>query len=551
MPPKKHLELATILIDRNETANTSALSNINCDTDFEASIEISDLLLSRKIFSQATDLYSCVLFGSDQVNVLKEFSPADFNTIIALRNEKPMISTDTSFIRGIEKALELFKQYSKDYPKTNVAGRTIFLLSNLKCADESELTSKTALKLASMLAKADADLIVGSPDITLENKNSHEFKFMQILASQCSLQWISFSECYKRFSGFNPKETQPRGQPFELEVGPDVKLKVQMYVKNTNLKPQWKYMLVNKAGRQLTKRFHFTTQPEVKVTAAELDKLTDEEVRTGKIKSAPAGRIVDKANLIKGYAYGKDYVPVTELDMEDFVPKHETKQLKLIQFAPKENILPQYIMSEARYFLPYPEAEASQKVLMELVKDLIAKDRVAICRYAYSAAAHPKVAVLIPKMSKSGVPVFIHYILPFGDEVRNFEFPLLEDTVEPISEYQQDAMDEFVDNMMLGPSDYKLKHLPDPKILHECQLLKQKALDPHTPLPGKVDIKSSIRHLDRPQPEKEAVIESLTNLAEAFPLQIDPNTKATHFVNRILGQNTPMEIVERAKKEEK
>ncbi|CAD5212888.1 unnamed protein product [Bursaphelenchus okinawaensis] len=132
-------------------------------------------------------------------------------------------------------------------------------------------------------------------------------------------------------------------------------------------------------------------------------------------------------------------------------------------------------MKEVRYFLSYPEAEASQKILMELANDVVAKNLVILCRYAYSATAHPKVAWLIPKISKTGVP-------------------------------QQDAMDGFVDNMMPKSTDSELKTLPE-----KCEL-KNKALDPDMPLPGTVDLKNSIRNLEGSEVETEDVVDNIMNL---------------------------------------
>lgn len=65
-------------------------------------------------------------------------------------------------------------------------------------------------------------------------------------------------------------------------------------------------------------------------------------------------------------------------------------------------------MSAARYFLPVPDAEGSQQVMMALAKDLLAKDRVALVRYAYNANSNPKVACLMPKVTKHGVPVSLN-----------------------------------------------------------------------------------------------------------------------------------------------
>jgi hypothetical protein len=62
---------------------------------------------------------------------------------------------------------------------------------------------------------------------------------------------------------------------------------------------------------------------------------------------------------------------------------------------------------------------------------------VALCRYAYNIAANPKLACLIPKMTKREnypvkfvnfnefyfIQILIHYLMPFRDDFRYFDFP--------------------------------------------------------------------------------------------------------------------------------
>lgn len=49
--------------------------------------------------------------------------------------------------------------------------------------------------------------------------------------------------------------------------------------------------------------------------------------------------------------------------------------------------------------------------------------------------------------------MLVQYQLPYCEDMRNHEFPPLTDPNEPISEMQQDVMDEFVDALMLVDSD--------------------------------------------------------------------------------------------------
>lgn len=97
-------------------------------------------------------------------------------------------------------------------------------------------------------------------------------------------------------------------------------------------------------------------------------------------------------------------------------------------------------------------------------------------------------------------------------------------------------MDDFVDHLMLRPSEYRCRDVPEPRIQHEALLLKAKALDPTLSLPQGVDTAAALAPMDRPRPEKEAVRDGLNSLLDAFPLQLDPMNKRVHFQNRQLGQ---------------
>ena len=107
---------------------------------------------------------------------------------------------------------------------------------------------------------------------------------------------------------------------------------------------------------------------------------------------------------------------------QDFAPSRSVKHLQLVQFTARKNvgrarhcsprrqrcalqILPQYILSTPRYNFPATDTEGSQQQLWQVVRAMLAKDLVAIASYAYNATAHPRVVCLMPKISKSGIPV--------------------------------------------------------------------------------------------------------------------------------------------------
>jgi hypothetical protein len=63
-------------------------------------------------------------------------------------------------------------------------------------------------------------------------------------------------------------------------------------------------------------------------------------------------------------------------------------------------------------------------MLTALVQAMIKKNMIALCRYAYNINSYPHLCCLIPKMTKEeNYPVFLHYLMPFHDDFRYYNFP--------------------------------------------------------------------------------------------------------------------------------
>lgn len=78
--------------------------------------------------------------------------------------------------------------------------------------------------------------------------------------------------------------------------------------------------------------------------------------------------------------------------------------------------------------------------------------------------------------------MFIHYQIPYGDDVRTYEFAYLDTEANQPDEFQKDAIDAFVDDLMLDDNDFRPKNTPNPKVQNEGFMLRQKAIDMGDPV---------------------------------------------------------------------
>jgi hypothetical protein len=71
---------------------------------------------------------------------------------------------------------------------------------------------------------------------------------MKQLIDNANAIWMPFSECKTRFGTFIPKQTGIRGMPFDLKLGEDINIKLQMYKKNDPAKIKHSFVYSTKDG---------------------------------------------------------------------------------------------------------------------------------------------------------------------------------------------------------------------------------------------------------------------------------------------------------------
>ncbi|KAI6180730.1 Methionine--tRNA ligase, mitochondrial [Aphelenchoides besseyi] len=551
MPPKKSpKEWNLILIDVNTTATDSALSNPIGISDFEISCSIADSLICRNIFSKSDELFSLVFFGfetatnsENQENgpngfyIAADFENANFDVVEMLDDVKPGKKIAVSVEKAVEFAIKHIEGKEEESVQNAFSNVNVYFMSNLSCSSSQLLTKASAAELGKKIAKLmKVHFNIVSPDDVVNTKGP-KMDFYTELATKCDAKWLTFSECQKKFASIVPKLVNPRGAPFNFQLDETTAIPVQLFTKNDDkCQLEYKFVGCSSDGKHTYKKATYhQINPEVVATMEEVDAIPDHEFQSNNFtKQRDAQKVVDKGNLIKGYNYGKTIVPADDAVIELFKPEKGKKELSLVMFTQAANIMPQFLLSSPRYILPAKDAATAQTVFSELVQEMINQDVVGIARYGYNAASHRRIVCLYPKISKTGIPVLIHYVLPHGEDCRHYEFPPLE-TDEKLSEYQMDSVDEFIETLMLvnpDGTDEKMrpKDLWDPKMQYQAALLRHKALNPSDTLPNSVDTTVVLKSISMPDSEERR--NACEMIAAAFPLEINSATRHPLFMGR-------------------
>uniref|UniRef100_A0A915P2I5 Ku domain-containing protein n=1 Tax=Meloidogyne floridensis TaxID=298350 RepID=A0A915P2I5_9BILA len=358
----------------------------------------------------------------------------------------------------------------------------------------------------------------------------------------------NFQESLSKLKFFIPKSLTPRGQPFNFELGKDFSVRVQLYVKNQEVVLQERFdpvsfsststadrleqpQILKKIRRYETVADHETSIPLAAIDSTPDVSFTSTSTINKALSSIPSGKLVQKEDIVRGYRYGSTIVTFDKaIQMMSDVPR-EGKQLQLIQFARKENILPQFLVSSPRYILPHKDGKGSVatreadlksfNTLSAIVNAMLKKGVVALCRYAYNVASNPRLSCLIPKVTKKeNYPILIHYLMPFRDDFH----------------YQKDLVDEYINNLMLCDSDggnelLKKRSVHDPRIQHQCMTLREKALNPGKPIElSYEDKRALLQMLEPPKHLLEKSKHVISTMKGEFSLQVQTN-KSVSFQN--------------------
>ncbi len=180
------------------------------------------------------------------------------------------------------------------------------------------------------------------------------------------------------------------------------------------------------------------------------------DINEGKVKMDRTYALADDPDLnpieqeyrVKGYYYGKQFVPVPE-HHEDTLKYKCDKGLKLLGFAPKSQV-PHHLFSAGVDIVMGVEECASNKAFSAFVRATKAKDSVAICRFVYQNGRSPKLVALSPAVKDNYDCFYMNY-LPTVEDIRDYQFKSL----KPATRKQIEAAQNFIQalNLMEGEAD--------------------------------------------------------------------------------------------------
>uniref|UniRef100_A0AAF5Q2Y4 VWFA domain-containing protein n=1 Tax=Wuchereria bancrofti TaxID=6293 RepID=A0AAF5Q2Y4_WUCBA len=563
-------ECTVILIDVGANMSREGVET----TDMQLAKDTVEWIITRKIFTESIDKFTLMLFGSEVTqnpittdeNIFfyeEEMQQAKIDWLRFIDNEiKPSKSTNGDFLAALIAALDYMRNHLENYPESNITVRNILLVTNLGGFDENVdeecvgaiINGMKALEINfsvvgpsfEKLSKPKDEIISSEESaIKLEGKLSNTMQSFRMEPAERILTDIltqtggviySFSEALPVLQRFVPRKVKVRGQKFYLELGIDFKLPLQMYKK---IQPTDFKLATQKYASITDVQLKRKTIYEKCVKDEKVDDGDDNADRVGNLSQGPSSKI-SKEETIKGYKFGTTIVPYNEEDQKEYGWKPENRCLKLIQFTKRSQILEHYLMDGgACYFIPPALDKSACIAISALVNAMIAEDSVALTRYVYSAASHPRIMCLFPRRSKKGVDMFVGIQLPFYEDFRGLDFPQLNSpTTEPKSDDLK-AMHTLVEAMDLTKAHFnsetgqfeeslRPRDVPNPKLQNVCSAMKYRALHPNIPLPAFDDkLLGSLLEPNAFLLKRAKLVESLNYLKANFPI-IESPSKEQH-----------------------
>uniref|UniRef100_A0A914D9H0 Uncharacterized protein n=1 Tax=Acrobeloides nanus TaxID=290746 RepID=A0A914D9H0_9BILA len=308
------------------------------------------------IFTESKDEYALVLFGSENTHLRvcegdftniyfhnDDVTTANIDMLKVLENEVGTnMKTTGDFLNALIVAIEFLKVQCDGLDVKELTGKTIILLSNL-AGVFNQVDQETLTSIISGLRLLDIDLIVIGPNLTEEpetQEQSQGVDAIKEIVEKASGSSYTFHDALNNLKFFAPKKTQARGQPFNFEIGQDVFIPMQMYVKNSEFSTKMSFETVSK---QTNENLHKIRQYR-KVGDGTEDVLDEIDEENGNGLPKTTAKIVDKVDIVKGYRYGSTLVAFSGIDMEMSSIKKEGKQLQLLSFTNRENVSQLWIL---------------------------------------------------------------------------------------------------------------------------------------------------------------------------------------------------------------
>ncbi|KAK7458656.1 hypothetical protein BaRGS_00039108, partial [Batillaria attramentaria] len=538
-------EAIAIVLDVGPSMNQAAPGEA---TSLQTAITAITMILQRKMFAESKDEIALILFGTpetdnplangecyENISIKREIGIADFELLQMVQNDIQPSDVSADFIDAMIVAMDHLE--SGIQGKRGFAGKRLILLSDLggKFGDDQLDT------IISAIHNSNTEVNVIGPDLDEEegkSDGSHQKeKTPQQRAGEAMVKYIldnvngasySFSEALPALSFFQSRQVRPTAWKVQMEIGPDLRIPVNGYikVKEFKLKQSWKKV--------------YARDPDMAVKNERTFHMNNEEETE-----------VDPDDIVEGYCYGSDRVPMSAEDKES-MRFHSEKCLKVLGFTKAEFVKRHHYLGDSCLSITAEKGdEAAAVALSALINALYETNCVAIARRVYQARSAPRIGCLIPHI-KAGYECLYWMELPFSEDLRTFTFgslPLKEDTTTnkkyaPTAD-QLSAVDKLITSMDLSTAledeDGEKTEAVKPKLTFNpyfqrvYQCLQHRALNPDDPLPELAPMIA--RCLQRPQVIEATCQADLEQVKKVFKLETVAKKKEQQTGDAMFKEN--------------
>ena len=171
---------------------------------------------------------------------------------------------------------------------------------------------------------------------------------------------------------------------------------------------------------------------------------------------------IEKKDIIKGFSYGQQIVPVDK-EMENLMKFKDEKSFKLLGFVSKSQIQRELFMSEVDCVMPDKKSSFNNiKKFNSVVMGCVLTEKLGIARFVKRNNNSPKLVILIPKRKYNDLTEVYNYMfylceLPTIEDMREYSFGSLLRS----NKSQREVIGELIDKMDI--KDFENKELLKPK----------------------------------------------------------------------------------------
>ncbi|KAL9396797.1 hypothetical protein Peur_011050 [Populus x canadensis] len=476
-------------------------------------------LSRKKLIYRKFDKVGVVLFGTRETDNVLTKEVGGYEHVVVLRDievvngdlvdafqELPRGTFDGDYLDAIVVGMDML---IKKYQATNKGKKRLCLFTNALCpvkypyegTREDQVNTIAAqmsargVKMESVIARGRLN---GGGNQRIMDEND---RLLNLFSEKTSAKAVYVETPTALLGALRTRNISPvtifRG---DLELSSKMKIKVWVYKKTIE---EW-----------------FPTLKKYSDKAPPTDRFATHEVKLDyEYKSVEdPSKVVPPEQRIKGYRYGPQVVPISsaERDVVKFKPE---KSVKLLGFADASNIMRHYYMKDVNIFIPEPGNTCAAFAVSALARAMKEMNKVAILRCVWRRhQRNAVVGVLTPNISeKDSTPDSFYFnVLPFAEDVREFQFPSFSNF--PASwlpnEQQQEAADNLVKMLDLAPSGKQEALLPDftpnpilERFYHHLEL-KSKHSDAAVP-----PLDETLKTITEPDPD---LLSANKNVVDAF-----------------------------------